>query len=268
MNQIGVFGASDRWLGILAMPVDEALKSHLRLEERLIVQDVVPESPAAKAGIQRNDILLKLGDTDIHNLQDLIQAVEKSGEAEATLTFLREGKEQTAAVKAEKRSGGGLEIGHIPDLRKELEDKVASWSMQFFGPGAGPHAKFPKDLTVTVTKSGDKPAQVTVQREGKTWDVTEDKLQELPEDVRPHVERLLGRGNMIITAVPPHIVGPQPQIHALPPGVQNRIELRHEMLNKGDIEKLHEELQQLRSDVEALKKQAKPAETEEKPARE
>lgn len=275
--QIGTLGAADRWLGILALPVDEALKSHLRLDERLLVQDVVPESPAAQAGIRRNDILLKLGDAEIHNLQDLVQAVETSGDDVMTLTYLREGQEQTASVKPEKRPGRVPEIGHVPELRKQLEDRVAKWSMSLFG--AGPHAKFPENLTVKITKSGDKPAKISVQREGESWDVTEDNLQELPDDVRSHVERLLGRGNLVITATPPHfapgpsyvpvpqppVPGPQPPVFAVPPGLQNRFELRHETFDKAGMEQLRKELRELRSEVEALKKGGQPAAPSAKP---
>ena len=53
------------WIGVHAVPINEALQSHLNLEDRLIVHAVVPDSPAAKGGLKQLDILLKFGDHDI-----------------------------------------------------------------------------------------------------------------------------------------------------------------------------------------------------------
>jgi len=131
--------------------------------------------------------------------------------------------------------------------------------MHVFGAGISPHLHLPSDLTVTITKEGDKPAQVTVQRKDEQWEVTEDELDELPADVRPHVERMLGRNNLVISAGPPPIHQPQQSLQlAPPPAVRKKLELRHETLDQSHIEQLRKELQELRKDVESLKEKAKP----------
>ncbi|HEX5102777.1 MAG TPA: hypothetical protein VFV87_03150, partial [Pirellulaceae bacterium] len=53
--------------------------------------------------------------------------------------------------------------------------------------------EFPKDLTVRITKEGDQPTKIHVKRGDQEWEVKEDKLSELPDDVRPHVQKLLSR---------------------------------------------------------------------------
>src|SRR5207244_10407192 len=54
--------------------------------------------------------------------------------------------------------------------------------------------EFPKDLSVQINKEGNQPAKIHVKRGDKEeWQVTDDKLKDLPEDVRPHVERLMGK---------------------------------------------------------------------------
>ena len=83
---------SKYWIGIHAMPIDEALKSQLGLPNRLIVHHVLPNSPAAAAGVQNHDILLKFGDREISTLEDLVKAVDESGQKESTLVVLRGGK--------------------------------------------------------------------------------------------------------------------------------------------------------------------------------
>jgi hypothetical protein len=54
----------------------------------------------------------------------------------------------------------------------------------------------PDNLNVKIEKHGNEPAKVHVEQDGKTWDVTEDKLDALPEELRGHVGRLLGQGGM------------------------------------------------------------------------
>ncbi|HUG67316.1 MAG TPA: PDZ domain-containing protein, partial [Pirellulaceae bacterium] len=70
------------WIGVQAIPIDDALKSQLKLEDRLIVRSVMPNSPAATGGIQQHDILLRIGERDVRNLEDLFKAV--SGQREKT----------------------------------------------------------------------------------------------------------------------------------------------------------------------------------------
>ncbi|HLF92016.1 MAG TPA: PDZ domain-containing protein, partial [Planctomycetota bacterium] len=62
----------------------------------LLVSDVLPESPALKAGLKKNDILLKLDGKAVKGEEALAKYMQtaKVGQ-EATLTILRKGKEQT-----------------------------------------------------------------------------------------------------------------------------------------------------------------------------
>ena len=48
---------SEYWLGLECYPAQDALRAQLNLEEGqgLVVHQVLPESPAAKAGIQHQD---------------------------------------------------------------------------------------------------------------------------------------------------------------------------------------------------------------------
>ena len=55
------------------------------------------------------------------------------------------------------------------------------------------HGEFPKDLSVQINKEGGQPAKIHVKRGDKEWDVTEEKLAELPGDIKHHVEELLGK---------------------------------------------------------------------------
>jgi hypothetical protein len=69
--------------------------------------------------------------------------------------------------------------------------------MRVFGPGIEipeEGTELPADLRIEIEKEGNQPAKITVKKENKKWEVTEDNLDDLPADVRPHVEGMLGGG--------------------------------------------------------------------------
>jgi hypothetical protein len=91
------------FLGVLFCPIPEALLDHLPQLPReggILVTHVLPDSPAAKAGVRRHDILLqydgkKLRDGD--HLARLIRAGKEGQEVE--LLLVRAGKETRLTVK-------------------------------------------------------------------------------------------------------------------------------------------------------------------------
>ena len=92
-NQAGGSAEKQYWIGILAAPVDPLLKTHLRIEAGALVQHVVPDSPAARAGIQENDIVLKFGDVKVAESGDLSKAVNENKDRSVKVTLLHEGRE-------------------------------------------------------------------------------------------------------------------------------------------------------------------------------
>jgi hypothetical protein len=48
-------------------------------------------------------------------------------------------------------------------------------------------------VTIQITKKGDQPANIRVSKDDKNWEVTEGKLDDLPEDIREHVQQMLGQ---------------------------------------------------------------------------
>lgn len=96
------------WLGVILQQVGPTLAAQLGLPEGtgLVVADIVPESPADKAGLQRHDVVSKFEDQIViepRQVQVLIQA-RKAGD-EVKLTYFRGGKENVATVKLIERAG-------------------------------------------------------------------------------------------------------------------------------------------------------------------
>jgi len=283
---LGPVKLGEYWLGVECYPVRDPLRAQLDLPEGqgLVVGHVVPESPAAKAGIKRHDVLLTAGKRPLAKVQDLVDAIEQSKEGKLPIELVRGGKRQKLTATPAKRPEDARPKGPIPwgkggewdEVQKWFERAVPGWDwaegkgpkrpwrFRFFHPGmilppgAAVRPPLPGNMTVTITKHGDNPAKVVVKRDDQKWEVSEEELEKLPEDVRKHVELMLapmlhgGWGDLRVFEpgpewphppefTPKHIT-PQP-----PEGrLEKRLERRIDELNER-IEKLRESIEQLRA---------------------
>ena len=127
------------YLGVLFGPVSDALHDQLPqlpADQGVLVTQVLADSPAEKAGLRRNDILLQYADKQIRSCEELVRFLQADRpERTVELKLLRGGKE--LAVKASLDRG--------PAIWTALEAKSA---------GAG-------DIAPGVAKPGG-PATVSV----------------------------------------------------------------------------------------------------------
>src|SRR5438270_12639370 len=94
------------FLGVETSQVPTVVSEQLGLSTGLglVVEYVVPDSPAAAAGVQQNDILKMLNDQILiepSQLRKLLQTF--SDGADVTLTILRKGQEQKVTIKLTKK---------------------------------------------------------------------------------------------------------------------------------------------------------------------
>ncbi len=109
------------FLGIVAAPVPPVLTAQLGLAEGfgLVVQAVAPESPAAKAGLQKYDVVKLFNDQQIVDQSQLATLVKAVGSGkEVSLTVLRKAQEQkvTATLGEHEVTVGGPEHGGFGGL--------------------------------------------------------------------------------------------------------------------------------------------------------
>jgi len=205
----------------MGSPVDPLLKKHLKIHVGVLIQHVVRDSPADKAGIKEGDILLKFGDAEVSDVMELAKVIADTGDKQSKVLIVREGREKTLTVTPAERPDRVPipPIAHAKDL-KEIKDwmeklqkgeigeyPLRMWSMQpgvvvpkewrgVHPPRIGHHhfhLALPKNTSVVITRADDGPAKIVVKKDGETWEVDEDKLDELPEDVRRIVKGVLGR---------------------------------------------------------------------------
>lgn len=95
------------FIGVLLQDVTKDLADYFGLEEPKgsIIADVVSDSPAEKAGLQRGDVILKINDTDIKNSNDVSNVVSKSKiNDKLVMLILRNGQTQYVTVVVGKQS--------------------------------------------------------------------------------------------------------------------------------------------------------------------
>ncbi len=123
--------ADAAWLGVSASEASEALSAQLDLPPGvgLVVNFVAPESPAAKAGLRKNDVLTQFQDQSLVHpaqLRKLVQA-RKPGD-EIRLAFYRGGKSETLTVALANAPPGSAPFdmgdlrGSMQQLRRQLQD--------------------------------------------------------------------------------------------------------------------------------------------------
>jgi serine protease Do len=121
------------YLGVLIQDVDRNLAESFGLDHPrgALVARVLPDSPAAAAGIRTGDIILEFNGTRLLNSSQLPPLVGTSVvDEDAELKILREGKERTVAVRlGELPQGEGMAA--VP--RSEPETKTGRLGMSVKG---------------------------------------------------------------------------------------------------------------------------------------
>ncbi len=179
------------WIGIAMEPVQDVVREQLSLApgEGVVINHVAPESPAAKAGLQPNDILLRFEDQIIvepSQLRKLI-AMKKPGDT-VKLTVLRKGERKDASATLIEHE---IEPGeHGPMQWLQMAPGVQSWQIT---PGANPGARVQGLMKELKEKH---PGVIVDKRSWTTGDSTDaikgqlDKLLHSLEDSKVPKERL------------------------------------------------------------------------------
>lgn len=226
-------------IGLDCAPSDPALKSHLRLDgdTGLTVNMVLPNSPAAIAGILQYDVVVEANGHAVGQVIDLVRQVNDAGENEMSVTLIREGEEHLVKVTPEKRdenemqrlrTGFRNQLGQampgfetmgpeIQELFKQFPqmNQMGNGAFRRINPGFAIPAlpDIPNDFNIRIERNNDK---ITVQQGNDRYEVTIDTLDQLPDDIRPMVENMLNRGRFSLHGLFAPGTGNQPRWPALP----------------------------------------------------
>jgi hypothetical protein len=112
------------FLGVSVGPVPKVLAIHLadvlRPDEGLLIAEVAPNSPAAKAGLKQHDILLTYDDQKLSSAEQLVRLVrgDKLGR-EVTLGVVKAGKLEKQKVVLEQH-----DVAPFPGFPEGLDDRA------------------------------------------------------------------------------------------------------------------------------------------------
>ncbi len=143
MNQLIATGSvAHGFIGVNIQKMDQELAKAFGLDriEGALIADIIKDSPAEKAGLQRGDIIVKLNQKPIESVPALVNAISfMAPGTKANLTINRNSKimeipivvgtspEDTPPVAAKKAGFLGIEVQNLtPDLAQQLgylEDK-------------------------------------------------------------------------------------------------------------------------------------------------
>src|SRR5262245_6585339 len=85
------------FLGVKLGPVSDEVQEELKLESQdgIVVLELIPGSPAEKAGLQKMDVIRKVDGKDITDVEDFVTVMEKSKpDQQVQFSVMREGKMQ------------------------------------------------------------------------------------------------------------------------------------------------------------------------------
>jgi hypothetical protein len=189
------------YLGVSASPAPTVIRKQLALPEGmgLVVDIVVPNSPAAEAGLREFDVMQKLDDQLLVNPEQLAVLVRshKPGE-EIKLTVFREGRLTTLTAKLTEHEIEPIR-GEMPDwLRTNPNNSELQW-FQFGGPNTRLSANsltwIDGDRDYTLSTDAQHHQKFTVKN--KAGDVvfdgnidTEKERESLPADLRQKLDHL------------------------------------------------------------------------------
>lgn len=118
------------FIGVFTHPLSEEVRAHTGLAPGfgLMVEEVMPDSPAATAGLKQHDVLVLLGDQKLVNqdqLSALVRAEKK--DTEITFTIKRAGADQKVSVKV------GEKMMPVNSERDMPRIGFAPWDNMFSG---------------------------------------------------------------------------------------------------------------------------------------
>ncbi len=129
MEQLIAHGKVRRgWLGVLIQEVSEELAEGLSLPDShgALVGDVVPDSPAAKAGLQVGDVIRSVAGKEAKDVPDVRNRIAHTPPGTALeLRVLREGEERTVTVTiGELADEGGKGVSATGEATQGGVDKL------------------------------------------------------------------------------------------------------------------------------------------------
>ena len=110
-------GRASGYLGVLTMPLNAQLKDKLGVtaDKGALITEVMPDTPAAKAGLKQDDLIISFAGRAISSPQELRAAVHGAQVGkEVSITVLRGTEKKELHVRVDEAPVGGLSLSPLP----------------------------------------------------------------------------------------------------------------------------------------------------------
>jgi serine protease Do len=117
------------WLGVNAKNISERRLDNLKLDYGIEVAKVYKDSPAENAGLQEEDILLKINGNPLEDVDKMIDLVKDMEiDEKISITYLREGKElETEAIMSKRKRNTFVWNDKNKNLEHFVSDDKSAW---------------------------------------------------------------------------------------------------------------------------------------------
>ena len=186
---------SQFWIGVQCVEADSTqvnsdlpIDGQLSYDGGLLVNSVTDNSPAAAAKIKVGDVIVTFNNEQTNEVIELVTAIAAAGEKECPVQVLRDGEFVELKVTPSKRGqekDKSNNQDYLDDTRF-LEDSRVALAKAWLSGG-----QLPKDIKLTISIENGNDVELRVQRGDKVWEVEDDNLDELPEDIQPYVGSML-----------------------------------------------------------------------------
>lgn len=190
---------TERYLGVVTEPISDAMAAQLKAAlpdgRGLLVKRVLPDSPAAKAGLEPFDIVFRADVKGVATSEELKTAVAAQAAGQSLkLQFLRGAKVQTVDVLPGERTVSRMIVRHkASEGGAEVSAKSKPGSESTVEPYAvSVQTKDGRDFRVEVRLGDDESKSTRHEFSGDAAEIAK-RMKSLPEPVQKSLSRQLAQ---------------------------------------------------------------------------
>ena len=110
------------YLGVRGTELSDQLKEYFEVEHGILVEEIIKDSPAEKAGLKAGDVIYQINDRKIEDFEDLIRTINYfNPDEQITVYYVRKGKKGSVKVTLDKKKGPDFEPIRMPHRPEEFE---------------------------------------------------------------------------------------------------------------------------------------------------
>ncbi len=208
-------------LGLVVEDLTPQLAKHLRTDRGVYVASVEQDGPADVAGVRSGDVIVRVGETEVASITDLMAAVAKIDGETISLTLEGEKGRRTAEVKPvmvaeepiapmdmdefDDSAPGDRDPLITGDLIRQLMNEfgqsldgrtlrdLGGLADQLLNDNLGQNQPLmDRQLKITIDRRGDDPAEIFVELDGEQYKTDAKHLDQLPQELRATIAELVG----------------------------------------------------------------------------